>query len=101
MTFKTKEGHCIDAAFFAVDMLRKSGYQTFMRHVVWGLNVWTDNHAGSGIILKDGQYLIVADFTPGGNRFSGPYKTIEEVDNKLAGGRTIVVRRWGTYWPPE
>lgn len=100
-TFKTKRGHCEDAAVFASDMLKRSGYQTFIRSVVWGPDVWLDCHSGSGIILEDGRYLIVADFNVSGNHMSGPYRTIEELDNTLSRGHSIVDRKWGLlYWPP-
>jgi hypothetical protein len=38
LLFKTKAGYCIDAALFAVEALKRAGYQTFMRHVVWKPN---------------------------------------------------------------
>jgi hypothetical protein len=99
-TFKFKQGHCVDAAFFATDMLRRSGYNTFMRMVVWGPDTWIQNHTGSGIILDDGRYLIVADFTPSGNSMTGPHETIEQVDTQLASRHKITDRRWGTNYPP-
>ena len=99
-TFKFKQGQCVDAAFFAADMLRRSGHNTFMRWVVWGPDTWIENHTGSGIILDDGRYLIVADSTPRGNSMTGPHETIEQVDSQLAGHRKIWNRGWGTNYPP-
>ena len=97
-TFKLKRGQCVDAAKLAKYTLKRSGYKTFMRHVKWGGNDLTDNHCGSGIILDNGKYLIVADFNKWGNRVSGPYQTIKEVDNRLARGHGVVEAIWGTFW---
>jgi len=102
LTFKFKKGHCTDAAYFAKDMLKRNGYKTFMRSVRWGPNDWTDVHTGSGIILEDGSYLLVADFGWNNyrNTLSGPFKTIHEVDNILSRGRTVTYRMWGAIFPP-
>jgi hypothetical protein len=100
-TFINKEGHCIDGAYFAESMLNAAGYKTFMRHVKWGPNNWTDNHCVSGVILEDGRYLVVGDHCPRGNLLSGPYDSVRDLDNSASRGRSIDEARWGTFWPPK
>jgi len=101
-TFKSGYGHCTDAAYLARHILGRAGYDTFMRSVRWGPNDWNDVHTGSGIILNAGSYLIVADFRGGhfGNKVSGPYKTIKEVDKQLSSGPVITDSGWGAFFPP-
>ena len=101
-TFKTKVGHCTDAAYFANYMLKRAGYNTFMRSVRWGFDDWNEVHTGSGIVLEDGSYLIVADFGWDNykNSIGGPYKTLEEVDYRLSRGRTVIHSAWGAFFPP-
>jgi hypothetical protein len=99
-TFRFKKGHCIDAAYLAIGMLKRNGYKTFMRHVKWGPNDWIDNHCVSGILVKDGSYIIVADFNRSGNKLSGPFISVHDLDNAISKGRSISETTWGTFWPP-
>ena len=102
--FKSKKGQCTDAAYFAYEILKKAGYKTFIRSVRWGTNDWNDVHTGSGIIMNDGQFILVADFGwegIHGNSLSGPYKNITDVDRRLSRGRRITHRAWGAFYPPR
>ena len=101
LLFETGEGCCIDAAYLAVQALKKAGYKTFMRHVMWIENTPSGGHCVSGIILDDGRYLIVSDFgLHRRNRMSGPYDSLEEVDKYAARFNSIVNRTDGTFSPP-
>lgn len=37
--------------------------------------------------LKDGRYLLVVNYGPNGNRISGPYQNIDQVDEALGYGK--------------
>ena len=99
-TFFESKAQCTDAAYFAQFMLRRAGYRTFMRSVKWSEDPWDGLHTGSGVILDDGGYLLVSNYT-GINGISGPYHTVEDLDEKLACDRTLIGRKWGAYYPPR
>ena len=98
-TFFDKKAQCTDAAYFAEFMLARAGYKTFMRSVKWDEDPWDGLHTGAGIILADGRYLLVSNYT-GINAIAGPFANLENLDRKLSCGRKIVDRRWGAYFPP-
>jgi hypothetical protein len=99
-TFFKKTAQCTDAAYFAQFMLERAGYRTFMRSVKWSEDPWDGLHTGSGIILDDGGYLLVANYT-GINSIAGPFASIESLDRQLSCRRNITGRRWGAYFPPR
>lgn len=99
-SFFNQQAQCTDAAYFAEFMLKRSGYKTFMRSVKWDDDPWDGLHTGSGIILDDGSYLLVSNFT-GINALAGPFTTIESVDDQMSCGRKIIDRKWGVYYPPR
>ncbi|WP_155321675.1 hypothetical protein [Desulfosarcina ovata] len=99
-TFFDKKAQCTDAAYFAQFMLRRAGYKTFMRSVKWDDDPWDGLHTGAGIILEDGRYLLVSNYT-GINSMSGPFSCLESLDQKLSCGRKIIDRIWGAYYPPR
>jgi hypothetical protein len=99
-TFFKKTAQCTDAAYFAQFMLRRAGYQTFLRSVKWDENPWDGLHTGSGIILDDGRYLLVANFT-GINSIAGPFDNTGSLDRQLSCNRKVIDSRWGAYFPPR
>jgi hypothetical protein len=99
-TFFDKTAQCTDAAYFAQFMLERAGYKTFMRSVKWNEDPWDGLHTGAGIILEDGRYLLVSSYT-GINSMSGPFSSLESLDQKLSCGRKITGRKWGAYFPPR
>ena len=99
-TFFDKKAQCTDAAYFAQFMLKRAGYKTFMRSVKWNDDPWDGLHTGAGIILEDGHYLLVSNYT-GVNSMSGPFSSLESLDQKLSCGRKIINRKWGAYYPPR
>ena len=44
--------------------------------------------------------LLVANYT-GINATSGPFKTLERLDQQLSCDRKIIGSRWGAYYPPR
>jgi len=98
--FHSKKAQCTDAAYFAEFMLKRAGYKTFMRSVKWDEDPWDGLHTGTGIILDDGRYLLVANYT-GINSIAGPFSNLESLDQKLSCGRKIIGNRWGAYYPPR
>ena len=99
-TFRDKKAQCTDAAYFTRFMLDRAGYKTFMRSVKWDEDPWDGLHTGAGIILDNGDFLLVSNYT-GINALSGPFKTLESLDQKISQGRKIIDRRWGAYFPPR
>ena len=99
-TFFDKKVQCTDAAYFAQFMLKRAGYKTFIRSVKWDEDPWDGLHTGAGIILEDRRYLLVSNYT-GINSISGPFNSIEGLDQKLSCGRKIIDRKWGAYYPPR
>lgn len=99
-SFFNQEAQCTDAAYFAEFMLKRSGYNTFMRSVKWDEDPWDGLHTGAGIILDDGRYVLVSNFT-GINAISGPFSDVAQVDEKMSCGRKIIDRKWGVYFPPR
>lgn len=99
-TFFNKKAQCTDAAYFAQFMLKRAGYETFIRSVKWDDDPWDGLHTGAGIILQDGRYLLVSNYT-GINSISGPYSNLESLDKKLSCGRKVIDKRWGAYYPPR
>ena len=99
-TFFDKKAQCTDAAYFAQFMLDRAGYKTFIRSVKWDNDPWDGHHTGAGVILEDGGYLLVSNYT-GLNSLSGPYSNLESLDRKLSCDRKIVDRKWGAYYPPR
>lgn len=99
-TFFKKSAQCTDAAYFAQFMLDRAGYKTFMRSVKWDEDPWDGLHTGAGIILDDGRYLIVSNYT-GINSVSGPFSDIDNLDQALACNREIIHSQWGAYYPPR
>lgn len=96
MLFKTNEGQSVDVAYFARQAMKRAGYRTFIRSVrVDDIN-GRKFHTGSGVIVSDDRYLLVADFN-GTNRISGPHCNLSDVDYALAGGRKIIDSVWGVY----
>jgi len=91
--FSIKYGDCDDLANFGKIALRRAGYSVFGRKIRTGFNP-EDGHMGSGIILKDKQYLLVVNFTKMGNRMSGPYEKISDLDNNLVSGKRIIGASW-------
>lgn len=98
--FFDKKAQCTGAAYFAQFMLKRAGYNTFIRSVKWNENPWNGLHTGAGIILKDERYLLVSSYT-GVNSMSGPFSSLESLDQKLSCGRKIIGRKWGAYYPPR
>lgn len=99
-TFFHGEGQCTDVAFFAQFLLERSGYQTFVRSVKWSQDPWNGLHTASGLISSDSGYTVVGNFN-GINRVCGPFFETAELDHALSGGRNIIDRRWGAYYPPR
>lgn len=99
-TYYEKKAQCTDAAFFAQFMLDRAGYHTFIRSVKWDQDPWDGLHTGAGIVLDDGTYLLVANYT-GINAMSGPYAGTETLDRKLSCNRNIIHSQWGAYYPPR
>ncbi len=99
-TFFQKTAQCTDAAYFAQFMLARAGYKTFMRSVKWDEDPWDGLHTGAGIILEDGRYLLVSNYT-GINSLSGPFADIDNIDQTLSCNRKIIGRKWGAYYPPR
>lgn len=99
-SFFNQEAQCTDAAYFTEFMLKRSGYKTFMRSVKWDEDPWDGLHTGAGIILDDGSYLLVSNFT-GINALAGPFTDIDQLDEKMSCGRKIIDRKWGVYYPPR
>ena len=99
-TFFQKTAQCTDAAYFAQFMLARAGYQTFMRSVKWDEDPWDGLHTGAGIILDDGRYQLVANYT-GINSLSGPFADIDDMDQTLSCNRKIIGSKWGAYYPPR
>jgi hypothetical protein len=98
--FFNNKAQCTDAAYFAEFMLKRAGYKTFMRSVKWDTDPWDGLHTGAGIILDDGQYLLVSNYT-GINSIAGPFADVESLDQMLSCGREIIDRQWGAYYPPR
>lgn len=88
-TFFDKKTQCTDAAYFAQFMLDRAGYKTFMRSVKWDEDPWDGLHTGAGIILDDGRYLLISNYT-GINSISGPFTDIESLDRKLSCDNKII-----------
>ena len=99
-TFFKKTAQCTGAAYFAQFMLKRAGYRTFLRSVKWDEDPWDGLHTGSGIILEDGRYLLVANYT-GINAMDGPFDDIESLDRRLSCNRRIIGSKWGAYFPPR
>lgn len=99
-TFFSKKAQCTDATYFAQFMLKRAGYQTLMRSVKWDEDPWDGLHTGAGIILDDGRYLLVSNYT-GINSISGPSATVPSLDRNLSCDKTIIGRKWGAYYPPR
>jgi len=93
-TFKCKGGQCISVANFGVYLLKRAGYNTFVRSVDFAGFPRGSDHTGSGIITEDGKYLLVVNFGLYGNWMSGPHD-LNYLDFRLAHGREIIDRRWG------
>jgi hypothetical protein len=79
-TFNRKQGCCVCLAKFGKYALDRSGYKTFIRHLVGN----RDQHGV--LVVKDSEtYYIVVDYTSyGQNRMSGPFKSIKEVDREIS-----------------
>lgn len=71
-TFFEKSGNSHALAFLGELLLKKNGYDTFIRKVKIVDSPCATEHSGSGIILENGKYLLVVDF-PGGKQISGPF----------------------------
>lgn len=99
-TFWDGKAQCTDAAYFTQFMLERAGYTTFIRSVKWDKDPWDGLHTGAGIILKNGDYLLVSNYT-GINTVSGPYSELDALDEKISCGRKIIHRQWGAYFPPR
>ena len=99
-TFWNKKAQCTDAAYFTQFMLTRAGYQTFIRSVKWNNDPWDGLHTGAGIILENGDYLLVSNYT-GTSKVCGPYSNVDKLDDKISCGRKIIHRQWGAYFPPR
>ncbi|MCG8619218.1 MAG: hypothetical protein MI802_23600 [Desulfobacterales bacterium] len=99
-TFLEKKAQCTDAAYFTVFMLARAGYNTFIRSVKWDEDPWDGLHTGAGIILDNGTYLLVSNYT-GINAISGPFDQVAALDRRIAGDRDIIHSQWGAYYPPR
>ena len=93
-TFGKKSGQCISLADFGEYVLKKAGYETFVRSVDWEGEYLRSDHTGSGIILNNGSFLLVVDWG-GDTQIRGPYEAVEDLDKALAHGNAIVDRMWG------
>ena len=71
-----------------------------MRSVKWDQDPWDGLHTAAGIVLDDGSYLVVSNYT-GINALAGPYTELDRLDHKLSCGKKIIGRKWGAYFPPR
>lgn len=99
-TFYFKTSQCTDSAYFTAYMLEKAGYKTFIRSVKWSSHPWDGLHTGAGIVLDDGTYFLVSNYT-GINVPDGPFTTIADLDRHLAINQNIIESCWGAYYPPR
>jgi len=81
--FEFKHGDCDDLVVFGNYILKRAGYKTFGRQVHSNFS----GHAGLAIELKDGRYMLVVNYGPRGNRISGPYQNLNQVDEALGYGK--------------
>jgi hypothetical protein len=99
-TFYFKTSQCTDSAYFTAYMLERAGYRTFIRSVKWSSHPWDGLHTGAGVVLDDGTYLLVSNYT-GVNVPDGPFTTIADLDRILAINQNIIESCWGAYYPPR
>lgn len=62
-----------------------------MRSVKWDQDPWDGLHTAAGVILDDGRYLVVSNFT-GINSLAGPYTELGDLDRKLSCGKKILAQ---------
>lgn len=70
--FHRKSGGSSSMARFGEYLLKKAGYNTFIRKVVVYDSPCAMEHTGAGIVLSNGSYLLVIDF-PKGKTITGPF----------------------------
>ena len=93
--FRRKYGNCGALADLGEYILGKAGYDTFIRAVSWPGDPCTSEHIGSGIKNIDGTYILVIDFGPNGNSYTGRPYSLEQLDRKLSSRKEIDGARWG------
>jgi hypothetical protein len=81
--FEFKHGDCDDLVVFGNYALKRAGYKTIGRQVHNDFS----GHAGLAIELKDGRYMLVVNYGTRGNRISGPYQNVNQVDEALGYGK--------------
>ncbi len=98
-TFTRKYGNCTALADFGKFMLKRAGYETFVRTVYTTGTGTAYEHSVSGIKLSDDKYLLVVDFGHwGNNKPSGPFD-VESLDLQMSHGNQIISRQWGhNHW---
>jgi hypothetical protein len=79
-----REGDCDDLAYFSNIALRRAGYSTTVRRVL--LN--GEGHIGLAVKINQEYYLVVDFTTPLGNKMSGPFMNLRELDLALSRGQS-------------
>ncbi len=87
LIFKYKSGTAYSIARFGAFLLKKGGYKTFIKRVRVHGSLCARKHAGSGIVLENGGFLLVIDF-PKGKSIVGPLDEAT-LDKTLSQGHCI------------
>jgi len=93
-TFKRKYGNCTALADFGFYLLRKAGYDSFVRSVYWGPRSCNDWHTVAGIKHDSKTYEIVVHFN-GRNIHIQSHLTLDKLDHTASWGRKIIDKMWG------
>lgn len=83
-TFQKKYGSSASIAMLGALFLESAGYYTFLHYVRIDNSECASEHAGAGIILENGLYMLVVDF-PKGRTITGPFD-INELEHQLRTG---------------
>jgi hypothetical protein len=92
LTFQLKSGTPDSIARFGEFLLKKAGYKTFIRRVKVHGSKCAKEHTGSGIVLADGNFLLVIDF-PKGKSITGPFDKVT-LDQVLSQGHCLYPHEW-------